>query len=329
MMLSAPSAAATLPPLRWLPPLRHLAWPLAMLAAWGALIDLRPALLSTDAGAKSIYRCLQTVLVPQSVSMYTERIIESEDPWVDQARRTEALAMSVHTMGWTIRTALYGVEFARQADVPKQTVAAILRVLALNPFFKEYYEQLSAVLGAHPECERLLPKVVRLRLAYLGGDAHLPRPDLHVDPVRIDEAADLYAAIVWSFANDVHWKELEGSLHALCRRYGDIQGVAQLVVMGRCAEPHQAIPWMDEVSPVLEVGLRAPGAMIAALSVASNAAQAQALLPLIEKLFPEIISDCRSGTMHEVHDPLGIALRNGIVRLWGQARSLPAREAGR
>jgi hypothetical protein len=328
-MLTASCQPMGLPALRWLPPLRYLAWPLAVVAAAGAAINLRPALLSEAAGAQSSYRCLEHVLAPQSVWLYTERIVQSDDPWADRARRLEALAMSVHTTGWTLRMAAYQIEFASQEGNPEKTVAAILRVLALNPFFKEIYQQLATVLAAHPACIRLVPDAVRLRLAYLEGEAHLPRPDLHHRALGIDEAADLYAAIIWSFANDVPWTQIDAPLHDLCRRYGDIQGVSQLVVMAQCFQPAMAIPWMAEVAPVLRVGLRTPGAMIAAFSVAQNAAQARALLPLIELIAPGVIAELDNNTMHRVEDPLAIVLRTCIVRLWGLARSGRSKEGAR
>jgi hypothetical protein len=316
-MLRAPTAGPPLPPLRWLPPLPLLAWPLAAVAAWGAALDLLPAVLARDAPVQDSYRCLQHALAPQLVSLYADRLLESQDPWLDLSRRDEVLRRSSHVMGWTIRTAMFEAGRAQQANDPERTVQAILRVLALMPFFREYYEQLATLIDRHPDCARLLPQEVRQRLAYLRGDPRLPRPDLRRPAQGIEVAADLYAALSWSIANGAPWTELDAPLRGLALRYGDIQGVAQLVVMAVCAAPEVGFAWLGEAAPVLTVGLRTPGAVLKALTLPATPAQARALLPLVERLYPAVIDDCRRGTLHEDG---GSAVQLAIIRLWGMSR---------
>ncbi len=319
-MLKAPVAGAALPPLRWLPPLPLLAWPLSALAAWGAVCDLRPALQARDAPVQDSWRCLQHALAPQLVSLYTDKLLSAEDPWLDRGRRDEVLRRSSHVMGWTIRTALFEAGCAQQAQDPERTVQAILRVLALMPFFREYYEQLATLIGQHPECARLLPQEVRQRLAYLRGDPRLSRPDLGRPAQSVEVAADLYAALSWSIVTGTPWSELDAPLRGLALRYGDIQGVAQLVVMAVCAAPEVGFSWLGEAAPVLGVGLRTPAAMLRALTIPTTPAQARALLPLVERLYPTVLDDCRHGTLHATQDEQGIALEIALIRLWGMSR---------
>jgi hypothetical protein len=215
---------------------------------------------------------------------------------------------------------VFAAILAEQANDPARSVQAILRVLALMPFFHEFYEQLAVLVSQHPDCDRLLPQEVRQRLAYLRGDPRLPRPDLQLSPQSIEVAADLWAALSWSIANGLPWKALDAPLHRLAQRYGDIQGVAQLVVMATCAAPAGTFAWLGDAAPVLTVGLRTAGAQLKAFALATTPAQARALLPLAERMFPTILDDCRRGTMHAGQDPLGSAVRSAIVRLWGLSR---------
>jgi hypothetical protein len=319
-MLTAPAAGPRLPALRWLPPLPLLAWPLCAVAAWGAAIDLRPAAQPQESGLAESYRCLQQALNPQAVSLYADKLLSSEDPWMDLARRDEVLRRSSQVMGWTIRTAMFEADRAQRAGDPGRTVEAVLRVLALMPFFREYYEQLDVVVRQHPQCERLLPQQVRQRLAYLGGDPRLPRPDLQRIPHTVAEAADFYAALSWSIANGRPWAELDAPLRQLALRYGDIQGVAQLVVMAVCAAPEVTFAWLGDAAPVLGVAMRTSGASLKAFGLATTPAQARALLPLVERLYPTILADCRAGTRHATDDPQTIAYQLTIVRLWGLSR---------
>jgi hypothetical protein len=319
MMFAAP-ARAVLPAPRWLPPLPLLAWPAALLAAAGAASDLRPALQGARSGVQDSYRCLETVLTPQAVCLYSEKLLESEDPWMDLERRKAVLAISTGRMGWTIRTAMFEVDRALRAGEDEASVTAIMRVLDLNPFFKEYYEQLANLLGRHPGCARLVPAATRVRLQYLGGDAKLPRPDIGRPPSGIDGAADLYAAIIWSIANGLPWKDLDGPLQGLCRRYGDIQGVAQLAVMAACTAPEGTFAWLAADAATLGVGLRSPGATINAFALATTPAQARTLLPIAANMYPVFMSDCRLGTMHVVLDPMAVSMRVAFVRLWGLTR---------
>ncbi len=325
-MLCAPSTASApwLPSLAHrLPPLPLLCWPLAAVALWGALIDLHPALQSAGAGAADTFACLERARNPQAVGFYADRLLGAEDPWLDSGRREATLRLATGMMGWTTRTAIYEVDCAQRAHDPERALQAIVRVLTFSPCFHQYYEQLSGVIAAQPRLERLLPPTVRLRLAYLRGDPGLPRPDLTHPPATVGEAADLYAALSWAIANNLPWSEIERPLGELARRYGDLQGVAQLVAMAVCAAPERPFPWLGEVSGVLGVGLRTPGAGMMALAVASTPAQARALLPLAEQLYPTIIDDCRRGTLHPTSDAQWVALQTTVIRLWGRARLTP------
>jgi hypothetical protein len=319
MMLTADTARAVLPAWRWMPDARLLAWPLALISAGGALSDVRAALLPSDAGSSSRFLCLQTALVPQSVSLHAEAILQSDDPGVDMAQRDHALDISVATMGWTIRTAIFEVERRRRTGPPAQTIHALLRVLQLSPFFKEYYEALAVVVIQHPECAGLVPPAVRQRIAYLRGDRTLPKPSLSPAPRFIDEAIDDFTAIIWSITNNVPWSDISAPLQGLVQRYGDIQGVAQLALMAVCAAPPGSFPWMQDCAPQFAVALRSAGAVSAYFGLARTPEQARSLLPIAEQLFPETFVAFRSGTLRMTNDPMAIMARTSLAHLWGLA----------
>jgi hypothetical protein len=164
----------------------------------------------------------------------------------------------------------------------------------------------------HHDFIRLVPMQVQRRLAYLVGDPQLPAPRLDHVARTIDDAADAYAGIIWSITNGVPWSSLSLPLENLCRFYGDIPGVASLVIKcARFATPG-TFPWLAALTPNIQVAL-CLGYSFNEFELVNNAQQARGVMPLIEQLYPGICADCRAG---KVFDGDWDPQRKTIDRIW-------------
>jgi hypothetical protein len=130
-----------------------------------------------------------------------------------------------------------------------------------------------------------VPPAVQRRLAYLAGGERLPAPDLGAALGGIEDAADAYAGISWAIATGRPWPPIAGALHRLCRSYGDIPGVTQLVLQALITAPPGSFPWLGEQLPTIEVGVRYGFDPHALLAQVTTRAQAQALWPVLADLY--------------------------------------------
>ncbi len=285
MMLSAPVAGAMPASLRLLPRVRVLAWLFTLPALAGALCTFYPAVIQEGASAEIRWRCLTQSRDPLIIGVELGSLVAGADGLGNAAARA-ALAQAVAKVGWNGQYAALAVSLARDSDPPGEVVGALLRVLAYSPFYRDAYQDLAQLLHRHPECAPAVPPAVQRRLAYLAGGARLPAPALDAPLDGIEDAADAYAGISWAIASGRPWPPISGALHRLCRGYGDIPGVTQLVLQAVITAPPGSFPWLGEQLPTIEVGVRFGFDPLALLAQVTTRAQAQALMPVLAGLYP-------------------------------------------
>jgi len=323
MMFSAPVAGGAIAPPAFMPPPRVLAWIFTLLACWGAWTTIPAAFLDGNAGSGDRLRCLATSREPLVVNMLLCSMQDGQDPAFDAPRARQALAQAVRTIGWNGQSAAIA---ARQALNDKQyqvAAAALLRMLAYSPFYRQAYQDLGELLQRHRELVAGIPLPVQRRLSYLSGNPRLPPPDLGHQPQTIEEAADAYAGITWAIATGRSWEQLSTPLHQLIRRYGDIPGVSQLVLQAVLAAPAGTFPWLAQEIPVLEVGLRFGFDALGFFSTVTTPDQARALMPVVAAFYPEEVRDVHEGRMSRPAE--SPELRNALVRIIAMAGGAPAR----
>ena len=272
---------------RWFPSLRFIQWPLVLISCWGATHAIYPAVLHREAYSSVRFQCLQQALNPQTVNGGAVQMLFKSDPPMDVADRRAVLAETVRRVGWSAVLAAQDPSLVVDHSRPELAAAALLRLMRFSEFNKTAYEGLLTLAQSHPHVCAMIPERVQRRLPYLAGKPALPRPDLSLEPLNIDAAADLYAAIIWSITMGAPWSEIERPLWNLCRRYGDIPGVTMLVLEVLTEAPPGSLPWIELAAPILEVGLRyVPAGILPTLDKVHSVDQAIAVMPLLRLWYP-------------------------------------------
>jgi hypothetical protein len=285
MMLGAPVAGAMPAPLRLLPRVRLLAWLFTLPALAGALVTFYPAIVQNGASPEIRWRCLKQSCDPLIIDIELSSLVYGAEA-LDNDNACAALDQAVRKVGWNGQYAAFAAHLADAGGRPGELAAALVRVLGFSPFYRDAYQDLAQLIQRHPECAPAVPAAVQRRLAYLAGEARLPAPDLGAPLAGVEDAADAYAGISWAIATGRPWPPISGALHRLCRTYGDIPGVTQLVLQAVIAAPPGSFPWLGEQLPTIEVGVRFGFAPLALLAQVATRAQAQALLPVLADLYP-------------------------------------------
>jgi hypothetical protein len=322
MIFSAPVAGAQPAPLTVLPAVRALAVPFTLLASWGALCTFPAVLLGRQAGVEQRLRCLEASRDPLIIDMVACDLIGGSAAELGPLRARVAIAHAVQQIGWNGQFAAIAAQ-QLPADDPHQAAGDLLRLLAFSPFYRQAYQDLGTLLHRHPECAMGVPAPVLRRLRYLEGGAQLAAPDLGAALAGIDDAADAYAGISWAIATGRSWAQISPALERLCRRYGDIPGVTQLVLQAALAAPAGSFPWLAAAVPALEVGVRFGFDALSFFSAVTTADQARALLPVVEAFYPGVVRDVSAGRLSEA--TASPELRNALVRLLALAGTRPLR----
>lgn len=326
-LLSQPADHPSPGPLRWLPPVRVIVWPFALVCAWSVTRILYPTLIHADASVAVQIRCLDQALEPQTIGFQVLRVIAQEDPAFGTSVRRAALRRSADKMGWYGYTAAYEAYYAHQDGAPNEQVEADLRVLRFSPFHRQGYEYLGNLLKRHPELSGQVPVRIRMRLAYLEGKPGLPHPNLAPAPNDIDEAADLFAFTTWAIVTGTPWPELVAPLRNLVEGYGDIPGVIGLVIMAAGTAPPGTFDWLAAHAPAMELGMGYTGLILPLLQELRTPAQAAGVFPLVKAYHQQVVRECEQGTlmMPKRHGDEYWAWRITVTRLWSlQRRYRPA-----
>jgi hypothetical protein len=322
-MLAAPVSGPVLRRWRLLPLVPVVAALFTTLAAWGVWHQLQPTLLMRDAGIQPRLESLAASREPVIIDVQAKLLFAAAGPEISDGMVRDVVGTAVHLMGWTGALAVAQSDCEARAGHAQAETVALLRVLGMLPCYRQAYEELGRVISHNPECATAVPAEVQRRLAYLGGDRRLPAPNLAIAPRTMDDAIDAYASITWAIATGRPWPMIADALRTLCRRYGDIPGVAQLTLQAMEAAPAGSFPWLNEVYPAIEVGLRAGFDAGAYFAQAITLEQARAVMPLIQVRYPGVISDVGTRSMNEATE--SPELRNCLVRLI--ARCAPATHA--
>jgi hypothetical protein len=313
MIFCAPVAGRRMAPLTILPTVRVLAWLFTLLACSGAWPTLLAVLIDRQAPIEERLRCLNASHEPLIVDMMLCDVMSGGESALEPSRARLVLAQAVRTMGWNGQLAAIAAQQSLASDRYQDAVADQVRLLGFSPFYRQAYQDLGELLHRHPQCASSVPLPVLRRLSYLSGNPRLSAPVLGNPPQTIDDAADAYAGISWAIANGRSWAQIATPLYHLCRRYGDIPGVSQLVLQAVLAAPAGSFPWLAEELPVLEVGLRFGFDALAFFAAVTTPDQARALLPVIVAFYPGVVRDVRAGSMGEA--TASPELRNALVRL--------------
>lgn len=326
LLWSAPVSQAT-PGVGWFPALRLLQWPLVLVSCWGATRAIYPAVLHREAYPSVRYQSLQQCLNAQTVSAAGLQILAGSDPQLGVDDRRAVVKEVVRRTGWTAVLASQDPALLINNNEPEIVAAAQLRMLRLSPFNKTAYQGLLVVVKRHPHTQALLPEPVLRRLLYLSGKPDLPAPDLSREPLTMDTAADLYAAISWAIVNGTPWAEIERPLWNLFRRYGDIPGVTLLVFDVLNEAPPGSLPWIEDAAPILEVGLRfVPGQIVYVLKKVDTEASAVAVLPLLRLWYPDQLRGIEEGHIDMMQES-GVEFHLHLVRIHHLAKTSVGRPA--
>lgn len=307
---------------RWLPPIRLIAWPFVLVSAWGASRILYPTLIHTDASVAVQIRCLDQAMDPQTIAFQSVRVIGNADDAVSIPTRRAALRRGAGKMGWFGYTAAFDAYYSQLDGTMSEQVEAHLRVLHFSPFHRQGYEYLGSLLKRHRHAEGLVPSRVRMRLAYLEGVPTLPPPDLSTAPTDIEEAADLFAFTTWAIVMDRPWHELVAPLKRLVEGYGDIPGVIGLVIMAAGTAPPGTFDWLVAHAPAMEIGMGYTDLILPHLQELRTPAQAAGVFPLVKVYYRQVVEECEQGTlvMPQRYSAAYLAWRVAVTRLWGLQR---------
>ena len=320
LLWSAPVRQATLG-VDWFPALRLIQWPLVLVSCWGATRAIYPAVLHREAYPSVRYQSLQQCLNAQTVSAAGLQILAGSDPQLGVDDRRAVVKEVVRRTGWTAVLASQDPALLIDSNEPEIVAAAQLRMLRLSPFNKTAYQGLLVVVKRHPHTQALLPELVLRRLLYLSGKPDLPAPDLSREPLTMDTAADLYAAISWAIVNGTPWAEIERPLWNLFRRYGDIPGVTLLVLEVLNEAPPGSLPWITDAAPILEVGLRfVPGQISYVLDKVRTEASAVAVMPLLHLWYPDQLRGIEEGHIEMLQES-GVEFHLHLVRIHHLAKT--------
>lgn len=321
-LLSQPADHPSARAVRWLPSVRLIVWPFALVCAWSVTRILYPTLIHAEASVAVQIRCLDQALEPQTIAFQAIRVISNEDPAITPAVRRAALRRSAEKMGWYGYTAAYEAYYAHLNGTIQEQVEADLRVLRFSPFHRQGYEYLGSLLKSHPEVSGQIPVRVRMRLAYLEGTPTLMRPDLAAEPSDIEAAADLYAFTTWAIVTGTPWPELVAPLKNLVKGYGDIPGVIGLVIMAAGTAPPGTFDWLVEHAAAMELGMGYTSMILPLLQELRTPAQAAGVFPLVRIYHQQVVQDCEQGTLVLPQQYTGdyLAWRISVTRLWGLQR---------
>jgi hypothetical protein len=321
-LLSQPADHQSPGPLRWLPPVRLIVWPFALVCAWSVTRILYPTFIHADASVAVQIRCLDQALEPQTIGFQALRVITQEDPAISTSVRRAALRRCADRMGWYGYTASYEAYYAHLSGTPGEQVAADLRVLRFSPFHRQGYEYLGNLLKRHPELSAQVPVRMAMRLAYLEGKPGLLHPNLEAAPTDIEEAADLFAFTTWAIVTGTPWPELVAPLKHLVENYGDIPGVISLVIMAAGSAPPGTFDWLIAHAPEMELGMGYSGLILPLLHELKTPAQAAGVFPLVKTYYQQVVRECEQGTlvMPEKAGEEYLAWRIEVTRLWGLQR---------
>jgi O-Antigen ligase len=296
LIWSAPTSGSTLPALRFLPPIRWLAWPLVLLSCWGATRSIYPAVLHQEAEPSIRYRCLKKALEPQLVNLYMVQIF-TRPPGVDARDQRLVIDEVSSKMGWTTTLAIQELRYRLgQGKADVATTAAFRRAIGFIPFNREVYQELSGYLTKHPDQAREFSPDIQRRLMYLTGKKGLPKPSLDAAPATMDTALDLYAALSWSIANGVPWAAISAPLEKLVAKYGNVSDIAQFTCQAAALAPPETFSWLPNYRTILSRGIQQSDLRPILQGVVS-VKQATAILPLLQAVYPNVFEDRKRRTV--------------------------------
>jgi O-antigen ligase len=318
MMLAAPSVSPIWP-IRILPGARLIMWPLSLISVWGVTREIYPAVLHKDATVEVRLLCMRRALEPQTVDLHVVEMCFDDSMNVNMATKKTVVDLGVEKLGWSGMLAVAQGRWAMELGSPRQQVEAMLRILGFTAFDKPTYAQLAILLEQHPDCVGLVPPVVQRRLAYMQGRPGLASPNLDQPIDSIDLAADCYAALIWKIAVGRPWAEIKPPLYRLLEKYGDVPGVTQLMLEATRLAPPGTFADVPKYADILLWGTRYPGMDQPIRDASTVPAEAEALAPLMMRMYPEIFRQFETGTMPMVDNASFIQLRNALARIWGHA----------
>lgn len=303
---------------RFMPRPWMLMTPCILASGWGAVTSFYPAILSSQASNAGHTHVLQHAYEPQAINRSFNQLVEAQPP-LDNSTQQTLIQESIAKLGRHGRLDfLYLTAFGETCS-STELISNLNVLLHHYPFHQEAYDALAQNLRLYPQESHLVEPRILHRLPWLSGIPSA-RPTINIvqRPRSIDEAADLYAAIIWATKNKVPWSDMQTPLVNLFRWYGDVAHVSKLAFSILCMAPPNSLPELYAMDEQFRMGLRF-STIIEVLQTMSDPNHARSIVALLWHWNQALRLDCETGTMPDLsyYDEENLQLRLAIIRTWG------------
>lgn len=324
IMLSAPCTAHYPAQQPWNIPLRFMMWPAALASLWGATHAIYPAVLHRESYPSVRISALNQAYEPMTLSCMGNTLLydDNVENIINQPTRGTIIKELQSKMGSYGTIDILSLEAtANTLSIPER-VQRLAKIIHHFPFNKKIYLVLSVHLREAPDQAALIDPQIVQRVAWLEGNRKVtPAINLAHRPTTIDEAANLYAATIWTLSVGAPWKDVRQALFNLLTWYGDVEDVSELAFTALCQAPPHTFPELYAMHHVFSIGLKTP-ALLSALHDISDPHQADYLIHLLWRMYPLIKSDCLTGSSDNLRDTRDATIdhRVAVMKLWGLSR---------